>query len=98
MSRMLPSPATRNAAAVSALGAVLLAGSIGAARLDAQAVRATIFGTVKDSSGATMPGVTIEARNAGTGVAQTVVTNEQGRFTLPDLPLGMYDIQASMTG
>jgi hypothetical protein len=88
----------RQRAAISALGTLLLIGSIGAARLEAQAVRATIFGTVKDTSGATMPGVTIEVRNTGTGVTQTVVTNEQGRFTLPDLLLGVYDVQASLAG
>ncbi len=85
-------------AALSALAILLLIGPAGSAHLEAQAVRATIFGTVKDSSGATMPGVTIEARNTGTGVTETVVTNEQGRFTLPDLPLGMYDVQASLAG
>ncbi|PYR02282.1 MAG: hypothetical protein DMF97_05190, partial [Acidobacteria bacterium] len=95
---MLPGSATRNRAAIGALGAVLLTGSMGVARLDAQALRATIFGTVKDVSGATMPGVTIEARNAGTGVVETVVTNDQGRFTLPDLPLGTYTVQAALAG
>src|SRR5213592_666427 len=95
---MLPGSATRNRAAIGALGAVLLTGSMGVARLDAQALRATIFGTVKDGSGATMPGVTIEARNAGTGVVETVVTNDQGRFTLPDLPLGTYTVQAALAG
>ena len=58
----------------------------------------SVLGTVKDSSGATMPGVTIDVRNTGTGVSLTVVSNEQGRFTLPDLPLGVYDVQASLTG
>jgi hypothetical protein len=88
----------RQRAAISALGSLLLIGSIGTAHLAAQAVRATIFGTVKDTSGATMPGVAIEVRNTGTGVAQTVVTNEQGRFILPDLPLGIYDVQALLAG
>jgi hypothetical protein len=95
---MLPGSATRNRSAIGALGAVLLTGSMGVAHLDAQALRATIFGTVKDVSGATMPGVTIEARNAGTGVVETVVTNDQGRFTLPDLPLGTYTVQAALAG
>src|SRR6266516_2836977 len=95
---MLPGSAIRNRSAIGALGAVLLTGSMGVARLDAQALRATIFGTVKDVSGATMPGVTIEARNAGTGVVETVVTNDQGRFTLPDLPLGTYTVQAALAG
>lgn len=70
----------------------------GAARVRAQAVRATILGTVKDTTGATLPGVTVEAKNVGTGLAQSAVTNGQGRFNLPDLPLGTYEVQASIAG
>jgi carboxypeptidase family protein/TonB-dependent receptor-like protein len=80
-----------------ALSAVLFVTFI-ATRVDAQAVRATILGTVRDGTGAALPGVTVEARNGGTGAAQTVVSNEQGRFNLPDLALGTYEVQASMTG
>ncbi len=88
---------TRQRAAVCALG-LLVIGSPTVSRLEAQAVRATIFGTVKDASGLTMPGVTIEVKNTATGVTQRVVTNDQGRYTLPDLPLGQYDAQASLAG
>src|SRR5207247_2660647 len=80
------------------LGAFLCFTSIGAVRVDAQALRATILGTVKDATGATLPGVSVEAKNLLTGVAQSVVTNGQGRFNLPDLPLGTYEVQASIAG
>jgi hypothetical protein len=94
---MRPGSTTRQRAAICALG-LLVIGSPGAARLEAQAVRATIFGTVKDTSGLTITGVAIEVKNTATGVTQTVVTNDQGRYTLPDLPLGQYDVQASLAG
>jgi len=80
------------------LGAFLAFTSAGAARLEAQALRATILGTVKDTTGATLPGVSVDAKNVLTGVAQSVVTNGQGRFNLPDLPLGTYEVQASIAG
>src|SRR5262245_8918941 len=85
-------------AAMWTLGVVLVLTAIGPARADAQAVRAAILGTVRDSTGATLPGVTVEVRHTGTGVSQSVVTNGQGRFNLPDLALGTYDVQASIAG
>src|SRR6266852_1423307 len=75
-----------------------LVGIAAAARLEAQAVRATILGVVRDATGATMPGATVEVRNVGTGVAQSVVTNEQGRYNTPDLAIGTYEVQASLSG
>ena len=81
---------------VAAIVVVLLLGSAPLVR--AQAVRGTIQGTITDTTGATLPGVTVEARNVGTGVVQTAVTNEGGRFTAPDLPLGEYQVQASLAG
>ena len=44
----------------------------------AQSSNATLGGTVADSSGALIPGVTVTATNAGTGIVTTVVTNETG--------------------
>jgi hypothetical protein len=69
-----------------------------APRPEAQAVRATILGVVRDGSGAAMPGVTVEAKNVGTGVARSVVTNELGRYNTPDLAIGTYEVQASLPG
>jgi len=63
-----------------------------------QAVRAGILGTVHDETGATLPGVTIEARNISTGIVQTAVTDGEGRFAIADLPIGIYDVQASLSG
>src|SRR5437773_8104587 len=67
-------------------------------RLEAQAVRATILGVVRDSSGAPMPGATVEVRNVGTGAARSVVTNDLGRYNTPDLAIGTYEVQASLPG
>src|SRR5712692_6509981 len=73
-------------------------GIAAATRLEAQAVRATILGIVRDSTGAAMPGATVEVRNIGTGVTRSVVTNEQGRYNTPDLAIGTYEVQASLSG
>lgn len=68
------------------------------ARSYAQAVRATIQGAVTDSSGAALPGVTVEAKNVDTNVVQSTVTNGEGRYTAPDLPIGNYEVTAALQG
>jgi hypothetical protein len=72
--------------------------SVGGELLHAQAVRATILGTVKDSTGASLPGATVEVRNVATGVVQSVVADEQGRYTVPELLVGTYELTGSLQG
>ena len=56
--------------------AVLASGT----RLNAQVTTATLFGTVRDTTGAIVPGATISAINEGTGLTRTSVTdNGAGR-------------------
>src|SRR5262249_44967023 len=66
--------------------------------LQAQLTNATITGTAKDESGAVMPGVSIGAKNVGTGSNRSAVTDDQGRYTLPELPVGDYEVQAELSG
>lgn len=63
-----------------------------AAALMAQQNRATILGTVTDSSGAVIPGVTITATNTETKVQTAGVTNEVGLYQVPNLAVGQYSI------
>jgi hypothetical protein len=57
-----------------------------------------INGTVTDSSGALLPGVTIEATNAATGAVRTAVTGTDGLYTIPLLPPGDYSVKATLQG
>src|SRR5262245_533018 len=59
---------------------------------------AQISGTVKDSSGAVLPGAEITATQAETGVVRNTVSNETGAFVLPNLPLGPYKLEAALPG
>jgi carboxypeptidase family protein len=59
---------------------------------------AQISGTVKDQSGAVLPGVEIAVTQTDTGVARTAVTNETGSYALPNLPLGPYRLEAALPG
>ena len=67
-------------------------------RLEAQVETATVSGTVTDSSGAAIVSATVQARNVGTNVAQSTISDAAGRYTIHDLPVGNYEVQASMTG
>ncbi len=76
---------------LAALMAVLLA----AWPVAAQDVRGSIEGTVKDSSGAVLPGVTVEAKT-GTGAALSTTTDPQGVYRFPSVPPGTYEVSATL--
>ena len=63
----------------------------------AQVSTGTISGTVKDSSGAVLPGTKIVVQNQDTGISRTVDADENGHFTLPSLNPGSYRITARET-
>src|SRR5438128_7113801 len=64
----------------------------------AQATSAQISGTVKDQSGAVLPGVEITATQTATGAKRSTVSNETGNYVLASLPLGPYMLQAELPG
>src|SRR5947199_8569922 len=66
--------------------------------LDAQGVGAAIQGTVRDSSGAIIPGAMITANNTETNLRRTAPSNEDGLFFIPDLPPGKYGVQVALSG
>ncbi len=59
---------------------------------------AQLSGTVRDQSGAVLPGVEVTATQTETGVVRTTVTNETGSYSLPNLPLGPYRLEAALAG
>src|SRR5215467_6608249 len=64
-----------------------------------QAATGGIAGTVKDSTGAVIPGVTVSLSNPGViGGNQETVTNEQGRYQFTRLVPGTYSVKAELTG
>src|SRR5215831_3208698 len=59
---------------------------------------AQINGTITDRSGAVLPGVEVTATQTATGLSRTAVSNETGSFTMPNLPVGPYKLEASLPG
>jgi hypothetical protein len=64
----------------------------------AQMNTAQISGQVKDPSGGTIAGATVEAVESDTQLRFTATTDASGEFLLPQLPVGEYDLTASATG
>ena len=64
----------------------------------AQETTATVTGTVSDQTGAVLPGVAVVARHAATGATKTVATTDSGRYSVPFLPVGEYEISYSLPG
>src|SRR5438552_11098404 len=64
----------------------------------AQGTTATITGVVKDASGAVVPGATIAVRSLDTNATRTAITDDSGRFNLPGLPVGRYELTAELRG
>ena len=64
----------------------------------AQVTTGTISGAVTDSTGAVLPGATINLKSVEKGFSRTVTTDEGGRYRAPELALGSYEITAEVAG
>ena len=63
-----------------------------------QTINATLGGTVTDSSGALIPGVTITATNLATGIVTSVLSNEAGAYNFASIQSGTYKVTAELPG
>ena len=65
----------------------------------AQAVGgAQITGIVRDSSGGALPGVDVTVTRTDTGVSRSAVSSGDGAFAFPNLPVGPYQLKATLQG
>ncbi len=76
----------------------LLAVCITTKCLHGQAATASISGTVTDATGAAVPQTQLTIRNLGTGATQSVTSDAQGRYSVPDLAIGAYEVRAAKSG
>ncbi len=77
---------------------LLVLGLHSLASAQTQITTGVIQGTVTDATGALLPGVTVQARNAGTNLTRTQTTGSDGRFVFLQLPTGTYELTLTLSG
>jgi hypothetical protein len=58
----------------------------------------TISGVVNDTTGGALPGVTVTIASQDRGFTRSTVTDENGRYVFPAVPIGPYQITATLQG
>jgi len=66
--------------------------------LPAQVTTGTLYGIVADASGAVIPGATATLLNEGTGIGNSVTTDERGEFAFTFVPVGSYTLRIVASG
>ncbi|MBI2822619.1 MAG: TonB-dependent receptor [Acidobacteria bacterium] len=64
----------------------------------AQGTTASILGTIYDQSQAVLPGVTVVATDRDTGQRREAITDERGRFSMAQMKIGRYRVEAELPG
>src|SRR5262245_25429971 len=78
--------------------AIVVLIALGNCLVFAQTTTATILGVVRDGSGALVPGVSITVKHTDSGLTRTVLSSENGGYSVPLLPVGAYEISTTMPG
>ena len=68
------------------------------AAASAQITRGALVGTVRDASGAVVPGVTVTVTNLDTNAARVAVSDDQGAYRVGALEPGRYKITTELSG
>jgi len=79
---------------VSLCAALILSASVGFG----QTGLATITGTITDPTGAAVAGAPVEIHNLDNGSIFRGASSDTGNFTVPQLPIGDYDLNVSVSG
>src|ERR1700733_2321631 len=64
----------------------------------AQTDRGTITGTITDPAGAVVPNAPIQAINVNTGAVYSAAASGTGNYTIPQLPVGTYEVSVAVPG
>src|SRR5262245_19256996 len=94
--RLAPEGLGRRLAGLAALLALAIVFAAGPA--EAQLTRGAITGTVRDASGAVVPGAAVTVTNMATNAVRSAVTNELGFYRVPGLDPGRYSVRAELSG
>ncbi len=64
----------------------------------AQTIQGSIIGTVRDTTGAVVPGATVTLTNTGEGTTRTLTSGESGDYVFNDSKAGIYTISVTRNG
>ena len=81
---------------IACVGVLCLLAGVGPAV--AQDDAGSIWGIVSDQVGGLLPGVTVTAQHAATGLARSAVTSEDGDYEIARLPAGDYEVSVFLPG
>jgi hypothetical protein len=91
MNRSKPSFASL---AVCLLALIFLSASL----VNGQAITATLFGRILDTSGGSVGKARVTITSAATGFVRTAQTSDSGEYTIPALPAGEYTVSVEYAG
>lgn len=80
---------------VRALALLLIGGGVAHAQTTQTG---TISGVIQDSTGAVLPGVTVTITSADQGFTRNTVSDANGRYVFPAVPVGLYRVAAALDG
>ena len=83
---------------IAAIGVLAMAIGLAPATARAQVLYGSIVGTVRDTSGATVPGATVTITNTQTNLERTTVSNETGIYSFTNVLPGTYNVKVSLQG
>jgi hypothetical protein len=76
----------------------LLAAFLISRTLNGQSTSGTVLGTVKEGSGAVVPGAVVSLTNSGTNAKHSTVTNDTGTYQFVNLEVGTYQLTVEANG
>src|SRR5437588_213051 len=88
----------RHPFSISIVGAILLMVVCAAISSSGQTIFGRISGTVKDTNGSAIPDANVTITNAATNLVRTATTDEDGFYTVTNLPVGTYTILVARDG
>ncbi len=80
------------------LGAILLVAAPLSSAWAQSVSGSQVSGVVRDSSGGALPGVDVTITKTDTGAVRSAVTSADGAFVLTNLPVGPYQLKATLPG
>ncbi len=86
----------RRVSGLTVLSVLILA--LSALPVHGQATKASLIGTVTDSSGGVVPGAEVTITEINTNISRSMPTNESGNFVFGNLNPGTYRVEAKLTG